>query len=516
MKFFLSIIILFVCLGFISPDHFYPWTTYDAEKNIFYACILIYICFFYLHKTAIEIDRNIIFLILLFLVSISTINFYTFKQNFYIFNLYLINLIVLSIILINIDYKKIKFLDFLLISIFISGCLSSVFSIYQWLNFENGSFWLYESIGPRFSANLAQPNHLSTLLLLALLSCVYFFNKVKSILILFFIPILLFSLVLTQSRSAWLALICIIIMVFFKWKLISRSIKIILFTLAPIYFWFAGLISKTDEKIDIVDRAGGSFERLAIWQDFFNIFPHLGIFGVGWKNVEYYQFQYGSNFSGYLSSYHNIFLDLIVIFGVLGGVFFSYLFFKLLVVFFRLNTTTDFIVFLMLFVLINHSLLEFPLFYSYFLFVFCILYFYLDKKYSSYVFNLSIHRFVFLIFSILVIGSSFLYIYFFDEERNNYRALFLGYCVRIDNKNILFDEFENLALINCKENISLKNISYFESGLLSRPSSNNILKLIYVYHQLGEYKKRDQLLKKYNSRYLPQYNLSDVLKMKFY
>ena len=83
-------------------------------------------------------------------------------------------------------------------------------------------------------------------------------------------------------------------------------------------------------------------------------------------------------------------------------------------------------------------------------------------------------------------------------------------------EDILFDEFNNLAFINCKENISLKNISYFESGLLSRPSSNNILRLIYVYHQVGLHKKRDQLLKKYNARYLPQYNLNDVLKMKFY
>lgn len=489
--------------------------TYDSEKFIFYISTLIFLFFSIKIQNKVKINTSIFFLVLLFIFSLISYQYYSFNQYFIVFNIYLINLIILIIVLCNFEYGG-EFLDVILIGLVFSGTVSAVLSIYQWLDFAQDSFFIYKSNGSRFYANLAQPNHLSTLLLLALLSCIYFFNKIKVKLILFFIPVLLFSLVLTQSRSAGLALIIIVIIAFIKWNIIEKSIKFILLSLIPLYFGIAALLRKINQKIDVVERIGGSFERLAIWQDFFSVFPHLGLFGIGWKNIEYYQFQYGSNFSGYLSSYHNIFFDLVVIFGVFGGVFFSYLFFKLLVVFFRLNTTTDFIVFLMLFVLINHSLLEFPLFYSYFLFVFCILYFYLDKKYSSYVFNLSIHRFVFLISSILVIGSSFLYIYFFDKERSNYRALFLGYCVRIDNKNILFDEFENLALINCKENISLKNISYFESGLLSRPSSNNILKLIYVYHQLGEYKKRDQLLKNYNARYLPQYNLNDVLKMKFY
>lgn len=515
MKIISLALTLFLILAFLNPEHFYPWTTYDAEKYIFYVSSLIFLYFIYCNNDAVNIDTNILILILLFFCSIFLYNLYNFKQYFYIFNLYLMNLIVLSVSLKHIYIKTIKVLDFIIITLIVSGCVSAIFSIYQWMSVLQGSFFIYESKGLRFSANLAQPNHLSTLLMLSILSCVYIFNKFKLKLILFFIPLLLLSLVLTQSRSAGLAFIIIIIIII-KWGRVERSIRFILFSVVFLYFCLAEILSRLNQKIDVVGRVDGGFERLAIWHDFFSVFPHLGLFGTGWKNIEYYQFQYGEKFSGYLTSYHNILLDLIVIFGILGAGYFSYLFFKLIVIFFRLNTTNDFIVFLMLFVLINHSLLEFPLFYSYFLFVFCVLYFYLDEKYSNYVFNLSVNRLVFLISSILVIGLSFLYTQSFEKNRSNYRAAFLGYCVRIDNKNILFDEFENLALINCKENISLKNISYFESGLLSRPSSNNILKLIYVYHQLGEYKKRDQLLKNYNARYLPQYNLSDVLKMKFY
>lgn len=516
MQIIFLILILLLCLSFLNSEHFYPWTTYDAEKIIFYLLALIFFYFIIYNKKYIKIDTNILLLILLFFCSLFSYQSYNFKQYFYIFNLYLINLIILSAILKNIYSETEEILDIILIALLISGCISSVFAIYQWMDFAQGSFWLYESNGSRFSANLAQPNHLSTLLLLALLSCLYLFNKLKIALILFFIPVLLFSLVLTQSRSAGLALIFIVIFTILKWKVINCKLKTILFSLMPIYLGMAHLLSKANGRIDVVERANSGFERLAIWQDFFYVFPHLSLFGIGWKNIEFYQFEFGYNFSGYLASYHNLLLDLIVIFGVLGGLFFVYIFFNLLKIFINLKNTNDYIIFLMLFVLINHSLLEFPLFYSYFLFVFCVLYIFLDYKYSLHIFNFEINRFVFNFLIVLIIAVSTFYIYTYEKERSNYRALFLGYCVQGGSKNFLFDEFDNLAVINCKENISLNKIEYFEKGLLSRPSRENILKMIYVYNELGEVNKRDQLLKKYNNRYSPQYTLNDILQKNFF
>lgn len=516
MKLICMTIIILLCIGFLNSNHLYPWTTFDGEKNIFYASAVIYVFFLYSHKTAVKFDINILLLFLLLLASIFSFNYYIFKQYFYIFNLYLIHLIVLSIILLNIDYEKFKILEIVLISVLISGCFSSVFSIYQWLDFANGSFWLYDSAGPRFSANLAQPNHLSTLLLLALLSCVYFSNKIKFIPILFFIPILLFALLLTQSRSAILALVLVAIVTIVKWNLVEVKVKVVLFSFLPIYIFFGKLISTTNEKINAVERMGGSFERVAIWQDFFYVIPHIGIFGAGWKNIEYYQFEFGQNFSGYLASYHNIFLDLIIIFGLFGGLFFIYIFLNLLKIFVKLNDQNDYIVFLMILVVINHSLLEFPLFYTYFLFVFTVFYFSLVKRYPLNIINLKLNKHIFSIFVVLIMASGFIYDYIYEKNRSNYRTLFLGYCVKSLSENILFDEFHNLAIINCKENINLKHIEYFENGLLSRPSSGNILKMVYIYNEIGEYEKRDQLLTKYNIRYKKNYSIDDILKMKFY
>ena len=83
-------------------------------------------------------------------------------------------------------------------------------------------------------------------------------------------------------------------------------------------------------------------------------------------------------------------------------------------------------------------------------------------------------------------------------------------------KNMFFDEFNNLSLINCEKNILPENLSKFEAGLLHRPAPSNILKLVYVYHQLGEYHKRDILLNRYNVKYFPKYTLDEVLENKFF
>ena len=80
MKLIFSTIIIFLCLSFLSPEHFYPWTTYDAEINIFYASAVIYFFFIYNYKTVIKVDINILLLFLLVFVSIFSFNYYIWHQ----------------------------------------------------------------------------------------------------------------------------------------------------------------------------------------------------------------------------------------------------------------------------------------------------------------------------------------------------------------------------------------------------------------------------------------------------
>ena len=509
------LLFIFSSLAFLSPDHYFPWATYEGERFIFYASSLFGAVFLYNHKKNIKIDILHVFLLLLLLSSLFSYPYYTFKQYFYIFNLYLINLIIFSIIVKNEIYKNIKIIDFVCSILFFIGIVSAVFSIYQWLGLFKNSSWLSTSSQIRPFANLAQPNHLATALLLSLGACLYLINKYQIIAIIFFIPLLVFSMVLTQSRTVWLALICIFFMILIKWKSINQKVKYIIFLLIPMYMIFGYFLSQNN-AVNIADRAASGFSRLLMWEDFFKVIPYLKFWGVGWKNIEYYQFLYGDKSPEYLMSYHNILFDLIVLFGFLGLIFFAYIFLKLLVVFKKIDNTSDFLIFTMLFVIINHSLLEYPLFYNYFLAIFLIFLFYLLIKYNPDKNILFINRNVFSIFVVFSIILTFFYTQYFEKNRSYYRSVFLGKCVNDFEKNMFFDEFNNLSLINCEKNILPENLSKFEAGLLHRPAPSNILKLVYVYHQLGEYHKRDILLNRYNVKYFPKYTLDEVLENKFF
>ncbi len=101
--------------------------------------------------------------------------------------------------------------------------------------------------------------------------CIYF-NKFKLKLILFFLSLLLFVviLVLTQSRSAWISFyfIIIIYLLLFKGGEGKESIRFILFSVVFLYFCLAEILSRLNQKIDVVGRVDGGFQRLAIWHDF--------------------------------------------------------------------------------------------------------------------------------------------------------------------------------------------------------------------------------------------------------
>ena len=516
MKYILIFILfVFYVMSFLSSEHYFPWPTYESEKFTFYAYIVFTL--FFLKKKKKNIKFYLInFLILLLLISSIFIFFiYDFKQYYYIFNLYLLNIFIFSIIISNYGFEKEYSIKFIVFALLFSGIVSAIFSIYQWLGLFKDSFWIGVSPSIRPFANLAQPNHLATLLLLSLGSCLYFINRYKLYLFVFFIPLLIFSMILTQSRTVWLALLCMLIMVFIKWKVVNNKIKYIILSLIPMYVLFGCFISQSD-AVNVADRATSGFLRLLMWEDFFQVLPHLSFLGVGWRNIEYYQFFYGDKSPEYLMSYHNILLDLIVLFGLPGFLLFFYIFFKLIYVFKEIKSTNDFLIFVMLFVLINHSLLEFPLFYNYFLMVFLVFLTFLFKSYNLNQNIFFINKNIFSCFVFFVLILTFTYTQIFEKNRNYYRSVFLGKCVDNFENSIFFDEFDNLSLINCEKNILIENLPKFEAALLERPAPRNILKLVYVYHRLGEYHKRDDLLARYNVKYFPKYALSEVLEIQFF
>lgn len=498
----------------VNSYHYLPWTSFDSELHIFYAILFVFIIFFFRSPKIIKISTLSFLLLFLLLISLFHYSYYEFKQSYFSFNLYLILILILSVISVSEDDKLINFLIF---SILISSALTSIISLIQFLDPQYISIFIRENNSSRYSGNLGQPNHMGTLMLMGFYSCLYIYNKYKFHIILILIPLLIFGMVLTQSRTVWIAVFISLVLLVLKWKYINKEIKISILSLPIIYISINQLLKIfTASGVDASQRVQVDAARINLWHDFLSTIPEFNIFGIGFKNIEYYHFIHGERFGYHISSYHNIIMDMYAIFGVLGLIFCFYFLIKIANILLKLEKTSDFIIYMILVVIINHAMFEFPLYYGYFLLPLIVIFNDLNQKYAIHSFDrIKLSKNILSICFLFFLGLSIKYIKLYEENRISYRSASLGYCVKNSSKTIIFDDFENLGFINCKENINMKNLELFEKGFLNTPHRVNIKKLIYVYHTLGLFTKRDQLLIHLNKRYRLSLTVNDIAAMKY-
>ena len=96
------------------------------------------------------------------------------------------------------------------------GFVSSLFAIAQWLQISHT--YILNLSHNRPYANLGQPNHLATLLMLSICSLLflYEYKKSKNIFLILLFPIMVWALALTQSRTTWVTLFVLFIIYIVK------------------------------------------------------------------------------------------------------------------------------------------------------------------------------------------------------------------------------------------------------------------------------------------------------------
>lgn len=243
MKISIIFSIIFFILGILNPAYFLPWSSFLSEYLIFLSllCLLpvLFNCCIYIPKVS----------IFFILISFIPIVQYFFYKIYYLdiallSFLYLFSFWLTIIIGFN-SVKKYKeslnyFYGVILLCGLLCGLLSSLIAIVQWLPVKIDSDFLMNTTGRPF-ANMAQPNHLSTFLILSVISCVYFFeNKIiKSKILLCFSIILLLSIALTQSRTAWIVFLFLSLYWLLSYKRdilrLSNKVVILHFTLFIIF-----------------------------------------------------------------------------------------------------------------------------------------------------------------------------------------------------------------------------------------------------------------------------------------
>lgn len=386
--FFLIIASVLIAFGWLSPFHTYPWVTFSSELTSFGAAFAVVTLFL---TKVIKIPRPQILMLIIVLLPLLqfcfglivdfSVAFLTFA---YLFTFWLMMLCGYNLSLQAENREKIM-IGFSLV-VLIAGLLSSFMAVVQWLNLESYIYGIMGLRGNRPYANFGQPNNLSTFLVMALMGGLYLYEKRKASLWLL-IPsslILLFTITLTQSRTAWI--VCIFFFFYWIYKQHKNNPrfnfpKLLLWT--SLYFVIAGYLlpyltqfmsSNLDTGVahtaSIVQRAGSGHERLGMWMQILHAIAERPWFGYGWNQtsiavVESIEF---NTVQVWFNSAHNIILDLLIWNGVpLGVLIIGYLSLWLLWLNKTAKDSTSIIAIMMVCAILIHAMLEFPQRYAYFL-----------------------------------------------------------------------------------------------------------------------------------------------------
>lgn len=220
-----------------------------------------------------------------------------------------------------------------LVALFATACvisagLSSFIALRQWLGYAD-SDWEISYFGTRPYGNLAQPNLLSTLMCFGLGSLLYLYevrhlNRLSASMIALLV---LLGLVLTQSRTA--SIVTLVMVVVWSFKFMGREKR-----LPPSYlfawlslFWAGSLAFPLLSELWMLPSVSfeariASSARLDIWGAVWGMIQKSPLVGFGWGQIQQVQLLYLDSHpiqGGLLTYSHNLFLDLLLWNGWLIG-----------------------------------------------------------------------------------------------------------------------------------------------------------------------------------------------------
>lgn len=272
----------------------------------------------------------------------------------------------------------------LLMAIGLAAVGSVSLQLYAWLGlYESGFLGIFvlDPVGGRPYANLGQPNQLASLLVWGLLACLWayihrFFSVGSAI---FVAAFLLLGLALTQSRAGHLALIVILLSLWF-WRGLwpsrhtpKAAVLLYVYFLAcpPLFRWLNSAWLLGQEEIYARVQQQGEI-RITAWNLFIQAISERPWFGYGWTEVSSAQIAVADKFpslNGIFQLSHNIFLDLMLWAGLPIGLLIIWALTRWFWLHFRAISRPDNAVLFLLPVAIGiHAIVEFPLQYAYFLF----------------------------------------------------------------------------------------------------------------------------------------------------
>ncbi|WP_179992170.1 MULTISPECIES: PglL family O-oligosaccharyltransferase [unclassified Acinetobacter] len=389
MKFTLALIAaILISLAWLMPVHYRPWVTYTGELYSFFT--LLALAAIVLKE---KIKLPVISLPLLLLACIPVVQFLAEQVFFFsvamIGALYVLSFWLASVLGYNFStgqFSREETFTNLSYVFLASGTITGLIALCQWSNLDSVLPGMVNISGTtRPYANFAQPNNMATFLVMALISCLYLYEKKKIQTKWLFscAAIIVMGVALSQSRTAWVAAIAIMLyLAFYQYKGIIRlkwyysTAWFIFFVSCIVAFPLLSQLAtqlmdaQVVQSRDVVSRATGDMSRLAIWQQMLAAIQAEPWWGYGWYQTSVAFVSISDTVQGpvWVRSAHNFIIDFLLWNGLIVGLpflaYFGYLGYQLQR---WVKTPESVIGILMIGAFLTHAMFEFPQHYAYFL-----------------------------------------------------------------------------------------------------------------------------------------------------
>lgn len=525
-------IIVFIILIFFGLSYFigispFPWTA-SSQDYLWFLGLILFLVLFYKKNVNVPI-----LLIPLFIICLIPFIQFIFGQVYY-FSTTFFSFCFLFGFLASILYGynstrlagKENIIKYIAYFFSLVGFFSSLLAIAQWLQISHP--YMLNLSHNRPYANLGQPNQLATLLILSICSLLFLYERMrsKSVFLILSLPIIVWALALTQSRTTWVTLfILFIIYIVKKVRFEKKSTAYIALISVFIYLFIFIFNAEISEYLNLVkpipmqERLNGGVGRIEMWKHMYYAAMQQPWLGYGWFQTTIAQLEGVLIFKneGNLSSAHNIVIDLVLWVGIPFTVLIiGYGLYLIKRIFLSIHSLPQLYVFMMMLCILVHAQLEFPLYYSYFLFPlgFFIGVLLIESNCKYFLLNEKSKHIIFLI-SICFYALIFKQ---YDQWLSD-----LGYASGMENtgklmhkKSILFSQFSDRAdfiVAKIDQNYTRLELEFFEYYVKSQPTEYNLYKIAQIFYFNENINRANYYLEVYNALYNKNALFKDLSKI---
>lgn len=510
-----------LALAFLLPNHYKPWVSFHQEFLSFLGFLPFTLLILLNRNNSSRSGLTPLNLVLLLALPLLALQKYL---GIIPYNgdawLYFFYISVASITIKIFSTRPIQKTDWLIFwsALLFSGIISWGIMLHQIFSLELLQIFAIEiKPGDRPYANLAQPNHLSTLLVLSCIGTLYLYSKNKIQTITCVIALIAISqgIALTQTRTVFLTLLVISGSVFISNKSLDLNLekKLIFLIFLFVILWtfinpliYQSIIGQDTETA--LSRPLNNVRLIFLEQSILGVLNHPWL-GYGFGQIPAAQIDTINSVTAskesFTISFHNIFADIFVWTGIPFGIIFSTaLAFALIFAFKNIKTQEDFTALLGTIAIGTHAILELPIHYAYFLLPTCLFLGHLLHKTPIHKKNIesSLQIMWIALYTVAIfIGFKIFQEYFFWEkkwEQTNYKISKFEIHEKIQPpKHIILDHLNDLNWLrelDATQNLSIADLDRAEKTIKRNPTPSEILKYATMLSLNGDSEKASHYL----------------------